>query len=87
MITRIGSIIAVLCMIIISIMTYVLLDSWVIIATCITYLLGVQGTTIAFHLPLNNKIQKIKDYKISFKFLQKKDQILKRNRITKTISA
>ena len=59
MITWIGSIIAMLCMISIAIMTFGLIDSWLIIVTGIFYLLGVQGITIAVHLPLNNKIQKI----------------------------
>ncbi len=69
MITWIGSIIAMLWMIIISIMTYGLLDSWLIIATGTTYLLNVQVTIIAFHLPLNNKIEKIEINKISSSLL------------------
>ena len=59
MIAWIGSIIAMFCMISVSIVTFGLIDSWLIIATGIFYLLGVQGITIAVHLPLNKKIQKI----------------------------
>ena len=56
MITWICSIIAMLCMIIISLMISGLIDSWLIIVAGTTYLLGFQGTAIAVHLPLNNKL-------------------------------
>ena len=52
-------------MIIISLMISGLIDLWLIIVTGTTYLLGFQGATIAVHLPLNNKIQKIKVDKVS----------------------
>ena len=70
MITWIGSIIAILFMIIISIMTSGLVNSWLIIFTGTTYLLGVQGITITVHLPLNNKIQKLEVEKISSSLLK-----------------
>ena len=60
MFTWIGSIVAILTTIVASFMTVGLLGSWLIILVGAAYLLGVQGITVAIHIPLNNKIQKIK---------------------------
>ena len=49
----IGSIISVLCTIIVSILSLGTLKAWLIIFTSFIYLLGVQGITISIHLPLN----------------------------------
>ena len=61
----IGSIVSTLCMIIIALVTLGIPDSWVILASGTIYLLGVQGTTVAVHLPLNNYIQKLDVEKIT----------------------
>ena len=55
----IGSIVSTLCMIIIALITLEIPDSWMTLATATIYLLGVQGVTLAVHLPLNNNIQKL----------------------------
>ncbi len=55
----VGSIISVLCTIIVSILSLGLLEAWLIILTSLIYLLGVQGMTISIHLPLNKHIQNI----------------------------
>ena len=55
----VGSIISVLCTIIVSILSLGILEAWLIIFTSVVYLLGVQLITITIHLPLNKRIQKI----------------------------
>ena len=55
----IGSIVSVLCTIIVSILSLGILKAWLIIFTSFIYLLGVQGITISIHLPLNKNIQNI----------------------------
>ena len=55
----VGSIISVLCTIIVSILSLGILEAWLIILTSLIYLLGVQGITIWIHLPLNKNIQNI----------------------------
>ena len=55
----VGSIISVLCTIIVSILSLGILKAWLIIFTSVVYLLGVQFITITIHLPLNKRIQKI----------------------------
>ena len=55
----IGSIVSVLCTIIVSILSLGTLKAWLIILTSLIYLLGVQGITISIHLPLNKHIQNI----------------------------
>ena len=60
MFTWIGSIVAILTTIVASFITVGLLESWLIILVGAAYLLGVQGITVAIHIPLNNHIQKIK---------------------------
>ena len=59
MFTWIGSIVAILTTIVASLITVGLLESWLIISVGATYLLGVQGITVAIHIPLNNHIQKL----------------------------
>ena len=60
MFTWIGSIVAILTTIVASLITAGLLEFWLIILVGAAYLLGVQGITVAIHIPLNNHIQKIK---------------------------
>ena len=60
MFTWIGSILAVLATILISLFSVGLAETWLIVLVGAAYLLGVQGITAAIHIPLNNNIQKIK---------------------------
>ena len=60
MFTWIGSILAVLATILISLVGNGLAETWLIVLVGVGYLLGVQGITAAIHIPLNNHIQKIK---------------------------
>ena len=60
MFTWIGSIVAILTTILVSLITVGLSEAWLIILVSVTYLLGVQGITVAIHIPLNNHIQSIK---------------------------
>ena len=59
MFTWIGSIVAVLTTIAASLVTVGLSEAWLIILVGAAYLLGVQGITLAIHIPLNNHIQKL----------------------------
>ena len=58
--TWIGSIVSLLSAILISIVSVGLSEAWLIVLIGAVYLVGVQGTTISIHLPLNNHIQKLK---------------------------
>ena len=58
--TWIGSIIAMLTTILFSLVSFGLPETWLILLISFVYLLGVQGITVAVHIPLNNHIQKIK---------------------------
>ena len=60
MVKWIGSIISVLGVVLFSIVSLELRGAWFTILCGIVYLLGVQGVTMSIHLPLNNKIQKLK---------------------------
>ena len=60
MFTWIGSILAVLATILISLFSVGLVETWLIVLVGVAYLLGVQGITAAIHIHLNNHIQKIK---------------------------
>ena len=60
MFTWIGSIVAILTTIVASLITVGLSEAWLIILVGAAYLLGVQGITVAIHIPLNNHIQKVK---------------------------
>ena len=59
MLTWIGSIVSLLSTILTSIITFGLSDTWLVVLFSVVYLLGVQGITIAIHIPLNDKIQKV----------------------------
>ena len=58
--TWIGSIIAMLTTILVSLVSVGLPETWLILLIGVAYLLGVQGITVAIHIPLNNHIQKVK---------------------------
>ena len=60
MFTWIGSILAVLATIFVSLVSIGFAETWLIVLVAFVYLLGVQGITIAIHIPLNNHIQRIK---------------------------
>ena len=59
MFTWIGSIVAILTTIAALVVTVGLSEVWLIILVGAAYLLGVQGITLAIHIPLNNQIQKL----------------------------
>ena len=69
MFTWIGSIFAMLTTILVSLVSVGLPETWLILLIGFTYLLGVQGITVAIHIPLNNHIQKVKIEKLNDKFL------------------
>jgi uncharacterized membrane protein len=56
----IGSIVAILTTVLVALLIVGLKETWLIVLIGIAYLLGVQGITIAIHIPLNNHIQKLK---------------------------
>ena len=56
----IGSILAVLATILVSLVSIGFTETWLIVLVAFAYLLGVQGITVAIHIPLNNHIQRIK---------------------------
>ena len=60
MVTWIGSIMAMLATILVSLVSIGFAEAWLIVLVAFAYLLGVQGITIAIHIPLNNHIQRIK---------------------------
>ena len=59
MLTWIGSIVSLLSTILTSIISFGLSETWLVVLFSVVYLLGVQGITIAIHIPLNNQIQKV----------------------------
>ena len=59
MFTWIGSIVSLLSTILTSIISFGLSETWLVVLFSVVYLLGVQGITIAIHIPLNNQIQKV----------------------------
>ena len=67
--TWIGSIIAMLTTILVSLVSVGLSETWLIVLVGVAYLLGVQGITVAIHLPLNNHIQKVKIEELNDKML------------------
>ena len=75
MFTWIGSILAVLATILVSWISIGFVESWLIILVAFAYLLGVQGITVAIHIPLNNQIQRIKIEDLNYEALA--DQRLK----------
>ena len=56
----ISSIVAILTTVLVSLLIVGLKETWLIVLIGVAYLLGVQGITIAIHIPLNNHIQKLK---------------------------
>ena len=60
MFTWIGSILAVLATMLLSLVSIGFAEAWLIVLVAFAYLLGVQGITVAIHIPLNNNIQRIK---------------------------
>ena len=60
MLTWIGSIVAILTTILVSLISVGLSGTWLIVLIGVAYLLGVHGITIVIHLPLNNHIQKVR---------------------------
>ena len=69
MFTWIGSIMAMLTTILFSLVSVGLSETWLIVLVGVAYLLGVQGITVAIHLPLNNHIQKVKIEELNDKML------------------
>ena len=59
MFTWIGSIVAILTTIAVSLVAVSLSEAWLIILVGAAYLQSVQGITLAIHIPLNNHIQKL----------------------------
>ena len=59
MFTWIGSIVAMLTTILVSLVSVGLPETWLILLIGVAYLLGVQGITVGIHIPLNNHIQKV----------------------------
>ena len=60
MFTWIGSIVAMLIAILVSLISVGLSETWLIVLIGVAYLLGVQGITVAIHIPLNNHIHNVK---------------------------
>ena len=60
MFTWIGSIVAILTTILVSLVNIGLSKAWSIVLIGIVYLLVVHGITITIHIPLNNHIQILK---------------------------
>ena len=69
MFTWIGSIVAMLTTLLVSLVSVGLSETWLIVLVGVAYLLGVQGITVAIHLPLNNHIQKVKIEELNDKML------------------
>ena len=69
MFTWIGSIVAMLTTILVSLVSVGLPETWLIVLVSVAYLLGVQGITVAIHIPLNNHIQKFKIKELNDKTL------------------
>ena len=57
--TWIGSIVAILTTILISLVTVGLSEAWLVVLVGAVYLLGVQGVTAIIHIPLNNHVQRL----------------------------
>ena len=60
MFTWIGSIVAMLTTILVSLVSVGLSETWLILLIGAAYFLGVQGITVAIHIPLNNHIHNVK---------------------------
>ena len=73
----IGSVISIICKIIISIMTLVIIGSTLIILISILYLLRVRGITVSIHFPLNKHIKKLMLIQWIFKYWIMNEKIFK----------
>ena len=60
MFSWIGSIVAMLTTILVSLVSVGLSETWLILLIAAAYFLGVQGITVAIHIPLNNHIHNVK---------------------------
>ena len=63
----IGSIVAILSTIVVSLISIGLSKAWLIVLIGIVYLFGVHGITVTIHIPLNNHIQNINIEKLNEK--------------------
>ena len=63
----IGSIVAILSTIVVSLVSIGLSKAWLIVLIGIVYLFGVHGITVTIHIPLNNHIQNINIEKLNEK--------------------
>ena len=59
MFTWVGSMVAMFMMIVVSSVRVELAEAWPIVLISVAHLVGVQGITAAFHIPLNNHIQNL----------------------------
>ena len=59
MFTWVGSMVAMFMKIVVSSVRVELAEAWPIVLISVAYLVGVQGITAAFHIPLNNHIQNL----------------------------
>lgn len=59
MFTWVGSMVAMFMTIVVSSVRIELAEAWPIVLISVAYLVGVQGITAAFHIPLNNHIQNL----------------------------
>jgi uncharacterized membrane protein len=59
MFTWVGSMVAIFMMIVVSSVRVELAEAWPIVLISFANLVGVQGITAAFHIPLNNHIQNL----------------------------
>ena len=57
--TWVGFMVAMFMMIVVSSVRVELAEAWPIVLISVAYLVGVQGITAAFHIPLNNHIQNL----------------------------
>ena len=62
-----GSIVAILSTIVVSLVSIGLSKAWLIVLIGIVYLFGVHGITVTIHIPLNNHIQNINIEKLNEK--------------------
>ena len=69
MFTWIGSIVAMLTTILVSLVSVGLSETWLILLIAAAYFLGVQVIMVAIHIPLNNHIQKVKTEELNDKML------------------
>ena len=85
MFTWIGSIVSLLSTILTSIISFGLSETWLVVLFSVVYLLGVQGITIAIHIPLNDKIQKVLIKELNDKKITDERVKFERNGISLTI--